>query len=63
MERATVVLKQLADGTYKLPQGVTKEALLKYREVAQSAIARGIDTQGTQAARTQIIDKIIEQFF
>jgi RHS repeat-associated protein len=58
---AQAVLQQLAEGeTFALPEGVSRATLETYQQIAQSAIDRGIDTQGTQALRLQIIEQLLK---
>ena len=44
-----------------LPEGVTLEMLKVYRQVADDAIANGIDTRGVQVLRREAIDLLLKQ--
>ena len=43
----------------EIPPGVTAKTLVRYREVAQDAIAKGRDALGVQEKRLRIIDKLL----
>ena len=43
----------------EVPQDVTDKALVRYRKIAQDAIAKGRDTLGVQEKRLRIIDKLL----
>jgi uncharacterized protein RhaS with RHS repeats len=45
---------------FSLPQGLTGETLQKYAQVAQRAIARGLDKTGVQAERLKLIERALE---
>lgn len=45
---------------FKLPDGLTREALDKYARVAQRAIARGADKTGVQAERLKLIERAVK---
>jgi len=44
-----------------LPDGVTPETLLRYREIAEQAIRSGKDTLGVQAKRIEAIDELLRR--
>jgi hypothetical protein len=48
-----------AGGPLTLPDGVTVDVLLQYRELAVEAIASGKDILGVQALRVEAIDLIL----
>jgi RHS repeat-associated protein len=52
------VRERAADFT--IPQGLGREALMKYRQVATEAIEKGIDKSGVQAERIKLIDRALE---
>lgn len=52
---------QQAIGSGTVPAGLTRQTLMVAREVAQRAIARGIDKGGVQAARLKIIEEALKK--
>jgi hypothetical protein len=60
-EGAKRVLRQLDEGTFEVPRGLTRTALQKYRRIAQEAIDQGLDKIGTQRLRRDIIDRILRE--
>jgi RHS repeat-associated protein len=45
---------------FRIPEGLGREALTKYRQVATEAIESGIDKSGVQAERIKLIDRALE---
>ena len=58
LEGAKDTLKR---GRIEISQGVTRDTLERYREVAQDAIDKGRDTTGVQKKRIAIIDRLLPQ--
>ena len=52
---------QRALSSGEVPAGLTREALLVYREVARRAIEKGIDKGGVQALRIKVIDEALKK--
>ena len=52
---------RLEDDPIVMPDGVTKDALERYREIAEDAIQKGKDKTGVQKKRLEIIDKLLSQ--
>jgi RHS repeat-associated protein len=50
---------QRAVASGEVPAGLTRQALLVYREIAKRAIEKGIDKGGVQAARLKIIEQAL----
>ena len=51
----------LGRDTIEIPEGVTSDALERYRKIAEDAIAKGRDTTGVQKKRIGIIDRLSSQ--
>jgi hypothetical protein len=45
----------------EIPAGLTREALMVYREIAIRQIARGADNNGVQALRLKIIEEALKK--
>ncbi len=45
---------------FRVPEGLTPDALQNYATIARDAIARGADRAGTQAARLQLVERAFE---
>jgi len=45
---------------FRIPQGLTPDALQNYATVARDAIARGADKSGVQAARLQLVERALD---
>ncbi|MDB5361156.1 MAG: hypothetical protein JWO51_2453, partial [Rhodospirillales bacterium] len=58
---AQSLLDRAAQGSVDLPPEVTIQTLQSYQQIAEQAIARGIDKIGTQALRRQAIQTILDQ--
>jgi RHS repeat-associated protein len=52
---------QRALATGEVPAGLTRQALLVYKEIAKRAIEKGIDKGGVQAARLKIIEQALRK--
>jgi RHS repeat-associated protein len=48
-------------GNLSIPSGLSREALLVYREIARRAIERGVDKAGVQALRMKIINEALKK--
>jgi hypothetical protein len=46
---------------FRLPNGLTRETLEAYQEIAERVIAEGIDTIGVQALRLELTKKALAQ--
>jgi RHS repeat-associated protein len=46
--------------SFRIPEGLGRETLLKYRRVAEDAIEGGIDKMGVQAERIKLIEKALD---
>ena len=57
--RATQLLREFFK-TGKLPEGLTRQHLEAYREIAKRTIEQGRDTIGQQAVRLKQIEKALE---
>ncbi|WP_158298853.1 RHS repeat domain-containing protein [Sphingomonas psychrotolerans] len=61
----TRVMGQLANGSFKIPSGLTREALLKYRMVARRALANPVKATGKarvlQAQRLSIVESVLKR--
>jgi hypothetical protein len=60
---ADSALENALDLPEEPPPGISREALEAYERIAQSAVDRGADTVGTQAARLQLIDTALKLWF
>ena len=49
----------LAQGA-KIPEGLARETLETYRQIAQKSINEGIDKIGTQAERLKLLDELLK---
>jgi hypothetical protein len=45
---------------FKIPQGITPDLLLRYKVVAEAAIAAGKDQRGVQVLRLELIKRALE---
>jgi len=45
---------------FEIPEGLGRQTLEKYAQVARSAIEKGIDKTGVQAARLKLIERALE---
>jgi len=45
---------------FRIPDGLGRETLQKYRRVAEDAIRQGIDKSGVQAERIKLIDRALD---
>ena len=52
---------QQAIASGEVPVGITRETLMVAKEIAQRAIARGIDKGGVQAVRLKIIEEALKK--
>ncbi len=52
---------QQAIGSGEVPAGITRQTLMVAKEIAQRAIARGIDKGGVQAVRLKIIQEALKK--
>jgi hypothetical protein len=58
---ADALLSKLRSGErVQLPEGVTREVLLRYRDIAQRAVDADIDNLGVQARRLEAINRILD---
>ena len=46
---------------FKIPNGLTKDALLKYEQVAENQIKLGKDKNGVQRRRLEFINKALKE--
>jgi hypothetical protein len=53
------LMSRIQDGAVTIPQSVTFEVLMTYRNIAEQAVSKGIDTLGVQAARIGAIDLLL----
>jgi hypothetical protein len=52
---------QRALQTGEIPAGITRQALMVYREIAKRQIARELDNNGVQALRVKVIEEVLKK--
>lgn len=45
---------------FRIPEGLGRDTLLKYRKVAEDAIEAGIDRTGVQVERIKLIERALD---
>lgn len=58
LERA---IQAVRSGQYRLPPGITRGTLRRFKRIAKRAVESGRDSTGIQARRIQLVDEILQQ--